>query len=98
VFLLAKKNKKAKSKKKGQETEVLLNGDPNSNGEVIKYPVIIEEKLKIVLAIILFLLFAVLFVAVMWYFLVQVDTTFTNATNAASSAFFFKNIFINVLK
>ncbi len=91
---MAKKNKKAKSKKKGQETEVLINGDPNANNEVIKYPVIIEEKLKIVLAIILFILFAILFVAVMWYFLVQVDTTFTNAT---SSFFFFKNVFINVL-
>lgn len=78
---MARKNKKVK--KKHQDGDVI--GEKNS-ARAVKLPpkFIFEEKLRTFLAVILFLLFLLLFASVAWYLLTQLDSTFVNGTGFTS--------------
>lgn len=56
-----------------------------------------EEKLKIVIAIILVILFILLFIGIAWYFLTQVDTAFVNNSSQSSSVASFIDTYLPLI-
>lgn len=91
------KNKKATKSKKGAVPE---NTQPNTN----KYPVaqryidpkdlvmppkyLFEERIKLVLAIILFILFLLFFGGIAWFFLSKMDASFVDSSGSSSAVKF----------
>lgn len=83
---MAKKSGKDKKKKKNRE-QVEVTSKTMRTVIDVSPKFILEERLRTIFGIVLFLLFLVLFGAVVWYFLTQLDTTFVSGTAGLPSFF-----------